>query len=324
MTEDTPKHFAGFWPRVGAWLVDAIVLGLIGYAIGWAAFDYVSPLGANARFIGLGIGVLYHGILGSSLAGGRTLGKRLLGLKVVSLNGKPLNLFVALWRAIFLVGPAILNGWFFYIADPVLFQVLSVVAITAVFGVGLAQIYLVLFGGPARRLFHDLLSGSVVVYAATREVPKPKGAVHAAVAAVLVLGAAGLAVVGPGLVAAWFPSAVVSYPAEQAVADAVGKLPEVGEVGVTNNTHTYYSDGKATTTSTLIVTARTGRWAADTNPLLAKIGAETVKVYKFAPGQELTVKVVNGFDLGIASLTSARSVPYRTDCTAADTTCLME
>ena len=170
MSADKAKIFAGFWPRVGAWFVDAVVLGIVGCAIGWAAMDYVSPLGPNGRFVGLAISVLYHGLLGSSIGGGQTIGKRLLGIRVVGLNGKPLNLLVSLWRALFLVGPAMLNGWFFSVSDPVVVQILTVVAITAVFGIGLSQVYLLLFGWPARRLVHDLLSGSVVVRVATARV----------------------------------------------------------------------------------------------------------------------------------------------------------
>jgi hypothetical protein len=67
------------------------------------------------------------------------------------------------------------------ITDPVLIQVLTIVAVTAVFGIGLAQVYLLLFGWPARRLVHDLASGSVVVYTDTREIPARKGPVHAVV-----------------------------------------------------------------------------------------------------------------------------------------------
>ncbi|WP_162148502.1 RDD family protein [Asticcacaulis sp. AC402] len=321
---DKPKTFAGFWPRVGAWFIDSVLLGVLGYVIGWAAMDYVSPLGADGRYIGLVIGILYHGILGSGFGGGQTVGKRLLGIKVVGLNGKPLNLFVAFWRALFLVGPAMLNGWNFDLTDPVVVQVLSVVAITAVLGIGLAQVYLILFGWPARRLVHDLLSGSVVVYVETREVPAPKGAVHAGVASLLVLASLGLAIAGPSMLKTWWPQAEGMFAPEQRVADAVDKLPEVGAVSVEKSEFTLYSDGKQTTTHTLIVTARTGKWPVDTDPLLAKIGAETVKVYRFAPGQRLTVKIVNGFDIGIASYTNARSVPYATDCVTADVKCLQK
>ena len=322
MATDKPTYVSGFWPRVGAWLIDALVLGGVGFAIGWLGMDYVSPLGTNGRFIGLAIGILYHGILGSSLGGGRTIGKRVLGLKVVGLNGKPLNLFVALWRALFLVGPAMLNGWSFDVTDPVLVQVLTVVAFTAVFGIGLAQIYLLLFGWPARRLVHDLLSGSIVVRAETTEFSPPKMGVHALVAAVLILAALGLGLAAPTLLKSWMPRFEKLVAPQQRVADAVGKLPDVGDVSVMDNTTTFYSNGQQTTTRTLVVTARTGKWPADTDPLMARIGAETVKAYTFAPGQKLTVKIVHGFDVGIASYTDARSVPYATNCTTADVKCL--
>ncbi|ESQ90457.1 hypothetical protein ABENE_12100 [Asticcacaulis benevestitus DSM 16100 = ATCC BAA-896] len=322
MTTDKLKYFSRFWPRVGAWFIDAVLLGIVGYAIGWMAMDYVSPLGANGRFFGLAAGVLYNGILGSSLGGGRTVGKRLLGLKVVGLNGKPLNLFVSLWRALFLVVPGILNGWYFNVTDPFSVQVLTLVAITAVFGIGLAQVYLLLFGWPARRLVHDLVSGSVVIRAETGQFPTPKVGVHVVVATGIVLLALGLAMAGPAMLKAWMPKFETLLAPQQKVVDAVGRLPEVGEVSVQDSTMTFYSNGQQSTTRTLIVTARTGKWPADTDALLAKIGAQAVKVYSFAPGQRLTVKIVRGFDLGIASYTEARSAPYVTTCTTANVKCL--
>ncbi|ESQ81828.1 hypothetical protein AEAC466_19895 [Asticcacaulis sp. AC466] len=315
-------YASGFWPRVGAWFIDMLLLGAVGWGIGWAAMDYVSALGSNGRFIGLAICILYYGILGSNLGGGRTLGKRILGLKVVGLNGKPLNLFVALWRALILSGPLMLNGWYFNIADPTLLQVLGIADLTVVFGIGLAQIYLLLFAWPERRLVHDLLSGSIVVRADTQEFTPQTKRVHAIVAVLIVLAALVLAVTGPDLLNKAMPGLKADLKPLPHVINAVNTLPEVAETSVQDSTNTYYSNGQKTTTRILIVTATTGAWPADTDPLLARIGARVVKAYTFAPNQKLLVRIVHGFDLGIANYTNFRAVNYKTDCTSADVKCL--
>ncbi|MDV6330072.1 RDD family protein [Asticcacaulis sp. 201] len=321
MTEKS-TYVSGFWPRVGAAFIDSLLLGAMGWGIGWVALDYVSALGSNGRFIGLAIAILYYGILGSNLGGGRTLGKRILGLKVVGLNGKPLNLFVALWRALVLSGPLMLNGWYFNVTDPTLVRVLGVAVLTIVFGVTLAQIYLILFAWPERRLVHDLLSGSIVVRADTKEFTPQTRRVHTIVAVLIVLAALGLAVAGPDLLNKALPGLQKELQPLPRVMDAVKTLPEVSDVSAQDNTTTYYFNGQKTTTRTLIVTATTGAWPADTDPLLAKIGARVVKAYTFAPNQKLRVGIVHGFDLGIARYTDARAANYKTDCTSADVKCL--
>ena len=322
MTTDTSRIFSGFWPRLGAWFIDAILLGIVGCAVGWLAMDYVSPLGSNGRFIGLPLAILYHGVFGSRLGGGQTVGKRLMGLKVVDLNGKLLNPLVSLWRAGFLVAPAMLNGWYFNVANPLAVQVLTVVTVTAVFGIGLAQTYLILFSWPARRLVHDLLSGSVVVRTNTGEFQAPKMSVHVIVAAGIILASLGLALTGPAMLKAWAPKFETLVAPQQRVVDAVEKLPGIADVSVLDNTSTVYSNGQTTTTRTLIVTARTGKWPTNTDPLIAQIGAQTVKSYAFAPGQNLTIKIVHGFDLGIASYSDFRTKAYTTTCTTGDVKCL--
>jgi len=323
MSKDKSNIWSGFWARLLAFIVDLIVLGAICYAFGMMASDYAASLGSNGRAFGLVLGVIYFGLTASGLFGGRSIGMRALGLKVVRLDGRPLGLIAAFGRALLLVAPMMLNGWYFTVADSNLAYGLTVVAVTAVVGVGLAQIYLLLFNGPTRRLVHDLVFGSIVVRAGAGDFEAPKVGAHAVVAAVLVMAGLGLGIGGQLMMQAWLPKLAATMGPLQRVMDAENKLPEVVETTVGDNTTTYYSNaGPAQTTRTLVVTAKVRKWPADVNQELARIGAVAVKSYRFAPGQGLTVRIVYGFDLGFASYSNSYTDQFSTQCTRADVKCL--
>ena len=325
MTTENTAVWSGFWPRLIAYVADALILGAVCYAAGMLAIDYFAGLGSNGRVVGLVLGTLYFGLTGSALFGGRSIGMRMLGLKVVGLNGRPLGLPAAFGRALVLVGPLMLNGWFFDVTNPILVKVISIVATTAVFGVCLAQVYLLLFNWPTRRLVHDLVFGAVVVRADATSVDLPKGRVHAVVATVLVVAAFGLSLAGSALLQSALPKLAAAIGPLQRVQTAVKALPDVREVTVQDNT-TYVSinAAPATTTRTLVVKARLARRSADPNQTLANIGAATVKAYRFAPNQRLRVEIDYGFDLGFASYNTGQWSTFSTSCATADVKCLAQ
>lgn len=93
-------QLAGFGIRTAAYLVDAILLSLVG-----GAFPYLvipAQSGAqhtqNAGGASTLIALIYFVLFWSYLGGGRTLGMRLLGLRVVHEDGQPLGLLGALVR----------------------------------------------------------------------------------------------------------------------------------------------------------------------------------------------------------------------------------
>ncbi len=78
-----PVQYAGFWPRLGARLIDSIIIVLLGFLIGIAS----AGIGAVFGFL---IDWLYYAVMESSYRQG-TLGKIALGLKVTDLNGKQIS-----------------------------------------------------------------------------------------------------------------------------------------------------------------------------------------------------------------------------------------
>ena len=107
------SRIAGFWRRVGALVLDSIVLGLLGIPLGLLVGERFAPVGTPARLMGLLVLIPYLGLLGSQVGRGQTLGKRLLGLRVVDASGQPLSVTRACMRAALLSLPWAFNGLHF-------------------------------------------------------------------------------------------------------------------------------------------------------------------------------------------------------------------
>src|SRR5205823_10716532 len=75
---------AGFWRRVGAFLIDTIILGIIGWILGFFFADAFMRMAGWERAIGFAVASLYFVPLNSRLGRGQTVGKRALGIRVVS------------------------------------------------------------------------------------------------------------------------------------------------------------------------------------------------------------------------------------------------
>ena len=218
---------AGFWRRLGAFCVDGLVLGLVGWGLGLILGDLLSGLGSWGRLVGLGVAWPYFAVQNSRVGGGQTLGKRLLGIEVVSQDGGHLSLprafarFVPLGAAWFLNGVlwpgAFLQSWF------------AAVVSFAVMGVGLCVLYLFAFNRATRQSLHDLMVGSFVV---RREGVRPQVAAqplwwgHRAVCAVLLVASAALPTLGQQAA-----SGAVFGPM-LAVSESVGTLSWVRHVQV--------------------------------------------------------------------------------------------
>ncbi len=87
---DRPK--AGFWVRTGAYLIDAILLGVVSYVLG-------GLVGGNSSgTINLVLGLVYFLYFWSAAGNGQTLGMRALNLQVVKTDGSPLPLQTAVIR----------------------------------------------------------------------------------------------------------------------------------------------------------------------------------------------------------------------------------
>ena len=89
--------YAGFWRRVAAALIDGIVLGVAGAALGAILRLFIALTGTGmgsletlSNIWGMAIGWLYHAILESSPTQA-TLGKMAIGIKVTDLEGNRIS-----------------------------------------------------------------------------------------------------------------------------------------------------------------------------------------------------------------------------------------
>jgi len=153
---------AGLVKRVGAFAIDAIILGIIGVVIGFIFGGPLSSLGPYARLIGAAIALAYYSYYNSRLGNGQTPGKKVLNLVVVNKNGQTISLPRAFLRSVFLVIIFLFSGWNL----PILSQVtwLEILKAIIVYGLGGAVAYLLLFNRPARQGVHDLVAGTYVVF----------------------------------------------------------------------------------------------------------------------------------------------------------------
>jgi uncharacterized RDD family membrane protein YckC len=192
---------AGFWIRLAADALDAVVLFAVGWMLSLPLRATFERLGERAVFVGLAISMAYTGILQSRFGGGRTLGKKLLGLRVVRLDGTLMSLDRSLVRYA-LMGLLVYQGAVAY-ALVGLLRFLDVTSVqTVVSGVAtvlfLGCVVVVPFH-PLKRGLHDLLAGTIVirggipdpVFIAARTSPRNdrRIVVGAAVLAAIAIGA---------------------------------------------------------------------------------------------------------------------------------------
>lgn len=104
-------EYAGFWIRVGAYIIDAIILGVVGAVIGGifgAGFGAAAGAGADPEavvgggslllnLISIAIGIAYFAGMESS-SWQATVGKKAVGVVVVDTNGNRISLGKAIGR----------------------------------------------------------------------------------------------------------------------------------------------------------------------------------------------------------------------------------
>ncbi len=110
---------AGFWVRTGAYLIDAIILGIAGAIL--STVLRIDQTSAGGNGLGLILALAYFVVLWSSTGGGQTLGMRILNLKVLRTDGSELTPVQALirWVGLFISFAALLIGviWVAFDAD---------------------------------------------------------------------------------------------------------------------------------------------------------------------------------------------------------------
>lgn len=289
-----------FWKRIGALVIDSIILGVIGIILGLTIQDFLIRIGSYGMFIGLSVAVLYFTIYNSKLLNGQTPGKKAMGIQVVDKTGNTLSLQRSFLRAMVLCAP------YFLINVEVpgaqvgsdLFYLKIISCMTLMLGV----IVIYIFNKGNRQSLHDLIIGSYVVSVVRSEemtefptVTKASYYVFGFLAFLMTV----FTIVGV-------------TPANSSFADLITiqknilNIDGVLNAGVSKNTSTVYGESKSTTESLAVQL-----WVKELPVNIDELEntKETRTVIKTILETEpninqydiISITLIKGFNIGIAS-----------------------
>lgn len=290
-----PQQFAalsGFWRRLAAFLVDSLILGTVGFALGLALFDTFARLGPWGRLVGFAIALPYFGVLNSSVCEGQTLGKRALSIRVVDRSGATIGLGRCSLRAMIFLVPYFLNNLQSRTIQQ--YAIAGTVAALIIFGAGGAIIYLAIFNRATRQSLHDLLLGTYVVRTT------PSGPVSTPAfwkKHWTIILALNVAVVAGSWVASSYLSKVPSFAGMltlQRTVDDTGRFQAVSVMKGTN-----WGPQGTNTFLNVNVVSKSGANLEDQTVEVARIVLE--KEPTALGSDTLNITVTYGFDIGIAS-----------------------
>jgi uncharacterized RDD family membrane protein YckC len=302
--KDTPlaTERAGFWARVLAFVIDGLVLGMVGAVLGATMFEPLAQLGVWGRAVGFSIALLYFGVLNSHVTGGRTIGKRLMSLRTQRVDGELLSLPRSFARYSVLGLPWFLNGAPFP-AEVLLSPAMYLLSLL-IFGGLFTTLYLFLFNRQTRRVAHDYLVGSWVVKDRSPRTPVslPKlWRVHVVVVAILVIGSLALPVIGKQLLAVpVFAQLMPAYKALSSTPGVQNAQVQAGWQTINGEQSTYTS-----------IQAQLSSPNVDDEAFARMLAKKAIAVSPtLGERDSVRVTLTHGFDLGIASGWSAHGYAF--------------
>jgi uncharacterized RDD family membrane protein YckC len=151
---------SGFWRRLLAFILDGLLLGLVGVVLGLFWFDPLARLGGWGRLLGFCASLVYFGVLNSAIGGGQTFGKRVMRVRVVDRSGQPISPGRSFLRYTVLGAPYFLNH--LLIPPSLLMSPIGLPIVFILLGFGGAIVYLYIFNRRTRQSLHDLVAGTFV------------------------------------------------------------------------------------------------------------------------------------------------------------------
>jgi uncharacterized RDD family membrane protein YckC len=155
------EKISGFWIRLIAFTIDGIILGIVGFLLGFLYKPVLLGIGAFGRVIGFFVVLLYFGLLNSKIGKGQSLGKKLMKIKVINQKGEFISPLRSFARSAILEIPFFLNNWMLpsSFSKPIIVSIIGFI----VFVIGGIIIYLFIFNKETRQSLHDLACGTYVV-----------------------------------------------------------------------------------------------------------------------------------------------------------------
>lgn len=289
---------SGFWRRFLAWLIDVLILGVIGQIMGVVFSSFLFSIGPYGRPIGLLFTIPYFGIMNSIIGGGQTFGKRIMKIAVRNKDNEAIELWRSVIRISLLVLPSLFNQWSIPIfQNSVMVWFLSLI----IFGLGGAIFYTMVFNRKARQGIHDLILGTYVVHLPGKSIESfpTTSRIHWVVTSVWI----GIVAIGTLVMALIAPSIISETPLAPVMSlyNILQDDPRFFTVGV--NDHTFYASNGKTSHSLIITVWYKGKLAeSDRKEVIESIvkivleNAENIDEY-----DGIQVKITSAYDIGIAS-----------------------
>lgn len=289
-----PTRPAGFWRRVAAFIIDGVIIGMVGLVVGLVFESGLSRMGGYERFVGFVIVLAYAGLLNSRLGNGQTMGKRLLSIRTRGIDGSLLSVPRTMARQSVFAIPFFLNGAPF--SESVLMSFGGVIISLLMLGGLFSIIYLFVFNRRTRRSLHDYVVGSWVVRDGELPPdvpPSPLWRGHMVVVALLALLSAALPVLG------WKLMNTEMFEGISEMSQVVAAEPGVLSSGVMVGT-TYRSSGD--TIEYVSITLHIKGSRTDDEKWARKIARKVMAAHPPAASKNtISVTLVHGFDMVIAS-----------------------
>lgn len=280
----------GFWRRLAAFVMDWIVLALVGNILGQVLFEPLAAIGAWDRVVGFVIALVYFGWFDSGRAGSGTPGKRVAGLVVVDKTGRPISLLRSVARAALLTAPFLFNSM-----SPV--STGASLAERAVNGLGgglvIAALYYAACNRRTRQGLHDLATGTFVVYGSASQ-PSIDGLAPWRPHMLIVLF----------LVATGVPASMAGFPVGISFAPSMGfeatQAPHGGVPEVRSAFISYAPPTGGPRTCQYVTVGLRGP-GVDDETLARRIGGDMARRAHCHIHSTLPVRMYYGFDLGFAA-----------------------
>ncbi|MDH3748851.1 MAG: RDD family protein [Gammaproteobacteria bacterium] len=170
MSKDHESNWiAGFWERIGAFVIDVLILGVLGLSLGLFLGDVFAGMGNRGVMVGFSISLVYFGVMNSQVSNGQTLGKKIVGIRVVDVNNQSIGLARSIARYCVLGVPYFFGGVQFGNSDIAHYLNLAVNLIAIAGSLSIAYLYI--FNRVTRQSLHDLIVRTYVVKTAEDKQP---------------------------------------------------------------------------------------------------------------------------------------------------------
>ena len=297
MEETTAIKLATRKRRLFAFLIDALIIGVFGWMIGWSFEDAILQLGNFGRAVGAVVVLLYFGICNSKLMNGQTLGKMLLNIRVVDKNSNYISVAKAILRALPFALYILLNGM--PVSDSSdLYP--SLILGTILFSIPVLEIYFAIANNKSLQSLHDMIAKTYVVSVKSEgsiDFTNNKAILYAGFALPILI----LAVVFAGS-SAVSNKLIYVKDMQKIVSVASQELPISSITMYRNKTETTNFDGETTQTKLIQVTAT--KINKDENDTLLAVKIAKIifdSGFAFEEDENLFIAITYGYDIGIAS-----------------------